>query len=90
MSAYVAGKSSGEIGLKYGLENVIKLGSNENPLGTSPKALQAMTKALNIVSTYPDGDTSDLPGAWSVYPYLPSGTIIVSDTNNGLFILTNP
>ena len=27
-------------------------------------------------------------GAWSVYPYLPSGTIIVSDGIHGLFILT--
>ena len=38
--------------------------------------------------TYPKDDDITLYGAWSVYPYLPSGTIIVSDTDNGLFILT--
>jgi len=38
--------------------------------------------------TYPASDATEFAGAWSVYPYLPSGTIIVSDTSNGLFILT--
>jgi choice-of-anchor B domain-containing protein len=40
--------------------------------------------------TFPDNDAVEFNGAWSVYPYLPSGTIIVSDTTNGLFILTPP
>ena len=40
--------------------------------------------------TFPENDGVDFAGAWSVYPYLPSGTIIVSDVDNGLFILTNP
>jgi hypothetical protein len=40
--------------------------------------------------TFPDNDAVEFDGAWSVYPYLPSGTIIVSDTTNGLFILTPP
>jgi len=38
--------------------------------------------------TYPADDSRDFDGAWSVYPYLPSGNIIVSDISNGLFILT--
>ena len=38
--------------------------------------------------TFPDGDGPDFDGAWSVYPYLPSGTIIVSDIQSGLFVLT--
>jgi len=38
--------------------------------------------------TYPDNRAGGFPGAWSVYPYLPSGTIIVSDGTNGLFILS--
>lgn len=37
--------------------------------------------------TFPAGDARDFDGAWSVYPYLPSGTVIVSDISNGLFIL---
>jgi choice-of-anchor B domain-containing protein len=40
--------------------------------------------------TFPANNAVDFDGAWSVYPYLPSGTIIVSDISNGLFILTAP
>jgi choice-of-anchor B domain-containing protein len=38
--------------------------------------------------TYPANDSIAFDGAWSVYPYFPSGNIIVSDSSNGLFILT--
>jgi choice-of-anchor B domain-containing protein len=38
--------------------------------------------------TFPDSDAVNFDGAWSVYPYLPSGNIIVSDVTNGLFVLT--
>ena len=42
--------------------------------------------------TFPESDDDKsavgLQGAWSVYPYLPSGTIIVSDISNGLFVLS--
>ena len=38
--------------------------------------------------TYPQGDDNGLDGAWSVYPYLDSGAIIVSDQTNGLFVLS--
>ena len=43
---------------------------------------------IAFFDTYPANDTKAFSGAWSVYPYLPSGTVIVSDTRNGLFILT--
>ncbi len=48
---------------------------------------------IAFFDTFPRGDfisqnaLSDL-GAWSVYPYLPSGNIIVSDFTTGLFILS--
>lgn len=37
--------------------------------------------------TYPADDDTAFDGAWSVYPYFASGTVIVSDTDRGLFIL---
>ena len=40
--------------------------------------------------TFPDSEAAEFDGAWSVYPYLPSGTILVSDVSNGLFILSLP
>ena len=43
---------------------------------------------IAFFDTFPQSDGAALEGAWSVYPYLPSGTIIVSDIYNGLFVLS--
>lgn len=37
--------------------------------------------------TFPADDSRNFDGAWSVYPYLPSGTAIVNDISNGLYVL---
>ena len=43
---------------------------------------------IAFFDTFPSNDNTAFQGAWSVYPYLPSGTLIVSDINKGLFILS--
>lgn len=53
---YVPGKPIDEVKRELGLKNVIKLASNENPYGPSPKALQAIRRAAKDVNRYPDGD----------------------------------
>jgi histidinol-phosphate aminotransferase len=52
---YVPGKPIEDVKREYGLDDVIKLASNENPLGVSPRALQAMQEALPRLNHYPDG-----------------------------------
>lgn len=42
---------------------------------------------IGFFDTYPDDDNTGFDGAWTVYPYLPSGNIIISDGTNGLFIV---
>ncbi|HRI44288.1 MAG TPA: choice-of-anchor B family protein [Fimbriimonadaceae bacterium] len=44
---------------------------------------------VGFFDTYPTSNSQTFNGAWSNYPYFPSGTVIVSDINRGLFIL-NP
>lgn len=51
---YKPGKPISETQREYGLSKVIKLASNENPLGPSPLALQAVQKSLNAMHLYPD------------------------------------
>lgn len=51
---YKPGKPISETQREYGLKTVYKLASNENPLGTSPKALEAVRKALDHQNLYPD------------------------------------
>ena len=54
---YIAGKPIEETKRELGLKEVIKLASNENPLGPSPKALKAMRKAVENVNRYPDSNS---------------------------------
>ena len=42
---------------------------------------------VGFFDTYPADDNRGFNGAWSTYPYFPSGTVIVSDINRGLFVL---
>jgi histidinol-phosphate aminotransferase len=55
MEPYMAGLSIEEVGRRYGLKRVVKLASNENPLGPSPLALEAVKSALSASHRYPDG-----------------------------------
>lgn len=64
---YVPGKPMEELRREYGLTDVIKLASNENPLGASPKALAAMKAVLSEVSCYPDGQSYELRQALAVH-----------------------
>lgn len=57
---YKPGKPIGETQREFGLKEVYKLASNENPLGPSPKAIQAITKALNEQHRYPDPSCYEL------------------------------
>lgn len=51
---YVPGKPIEETQREFKLKRVIKLASNENPLGSSPKAIQAVRRALSSLHRYPD------------------------------------
>jgi len=52
---YEAGRSIEEIKQTYGLRDVIKLASNENPLGPSPLARKAISRHLDGLHLYPNG-----------------------------------
>lgn len=52
---YPPGKPIEEVERELGIKNSIKLASNENPLGPSPKAVDAVARALKNLHRYPDG-----------------------------------
>ena len=56
LSPYRPGKPIEELEREYGVKNVVKLASNENPLGPSPRALSAARAALSDINRYPDGN----------------------------------
>lgn len=52
---YEPGLSAEEVQQRFGLDRVVKLASNENPLGSSPLAVQSAQQALANMNLYPDG-----------------------------------
>lgn len=53
---YAPGKPIEEVEREYGIEGSVKLASNENPLGPSPRAMKALKEKLHQLHLYPDGD----------------------------------
>ncbi len=56
LAPYVPGKPVSELQRELGLEKVIKLASNENPLGASPAVAEALQHVWGEVGRYPDGN----------------------------------
>ena len=62
LDPYVPGRSIDEIASEYGVEldRIIKLGSNENPMGPSPQAVKAIVENLKLINQYPESDLQGL------------------------------
>ena len=42
---------------------------------------------MGFFDTYPENNATSFNGVWNVYPFFPSGNIIVSDIDNGFFVI---
>ncbi|MGO8969191.1 MAG: histidinol-phosphate transaminase [Myxococcaceae bacterium] len=63
LKPYVPGKPAADARLETGLPDMVKLASNENPLGPSPKAVEAMRRAAAETHLYPEGSSRELTQA---------------------------
>jgi histidinol-phosphate aminotransferase len=84
IAPYVGGKSTAKPGVK-----VIKLSSNETPLGASPEAIAAYLEAAKTLHRYPDGSAQKLREAIGEVYSLPAEQIICgagSDELIGLLV----
>ena len=79
---YEPGRSIDEVMLEYGLTEVIKLASNENPLGASPKALNLLKNSSKDFHLYPDGNGTKLKKAIAIHEKLSSENIILGNGSN--------
>jgi len=72
LKPYIPGKPIEEVEREFGLRDVVKLASNENPLGPSPRVAGALTDAARNLAFYPDGScyalTNALCAHWGVEP----------------------
>ncbi|HSP88111.1 MAG TPA: aminotransferase class I/II-fold pyridoxal phosphate-dependent enzyme, partial [Ignavibacteriaceae bacterium] len=63
LQPYKAGKPIDELAREKGLTKIVKLASNENPLGPSPKALEVIKKSLNELHRYTNPSSYKLVNA---------------------------
>ncbi|NCN42233.1 histidinol-phosphate transaminase [bacterium] len=84
---YSPGKPISETKREYGLSDVVKLASNECPIGPSEKILAAMTKALQEINRYPDGSAYDLKRAMSKYLKVAPEKLVFGNGSNELIDL---
>ncbi|MFH1824100.1 MAG: histidinol-phosphate transaminase [Candidatus Firestonebacteria bacterium] len=60
LQPYIPGKPVAEVQRELSITDIIKMASNENPLGSSPKAISAIRKVLQDISFYPEGSCYEL------------------------------
>ncbi len=72
LAPYVPGKPIEELERELGIARAVKLASNENPIGPSPKALAVLSEAAQSLNRYPDGGAQRLRDAlaqrWKLTP----------------------
>ncbi|QJR15547.1 histidinol-phosphate transaminase [Usitatibacter palustris] len=87
ISPYVPGKPISETARELGLKeaDILKMASNENPLGSSPKAIAALRGALETLAYYPDGAGFDLKAVISrVFGVKPENLVLGNGSNDVL------
>ncbi len=84
---YKAGKPIEELERELGISNIIKLASNENPLGIGEKACAAIQNAIADLALYPDGSGFDLKNALAKKYALTSEQITLGNGSNEILEL---
>ena len=87
LKPYQPGKPIEELERELGLSNIIKLTSNENPLGPSKSALNAVVQASKELTRYPDGNGFSLKAALAKHVQLTSDQITLGNGSNDVLEL---
>jgi histidinol-phosphate aminotransferase len=84
---YIPGKSIEEVQKEFGAKKWIKLASNENLLGPSPRAVTAIRKELPNIYLYPEGACTVLRQALARKFSLPERMVVVSNGADNLILM---
>lgn len=82
VNPYVPGKPISELKREMGLTRISKLASNENPLGCSPLAVEAMQQAALDIARYPDGSSYELRDALAAFWKVNANQILLGNGSN--------
>ncbi|MDT8437789.1 MAG: histidinol-phosphate transaminase [Wenzhouxiangellaceae bacterium] len=86
LQPYTPGKPIEELEREFGIRDSIKLASNENPFGASPKALAAARAALDDVALYPDASGFALKAALAEHHGLSPDCITLGNGSNDVLV----
>lgn len=84
LAPYQTGKPVEELTREYGVSDVVKLASNENPIGCSPHVTLAITEQLSQLARYPDGNGYYLKQALSNFNDVAIDCITLGNGSNDL------
>jgi histidinol-phosphate aminotransferase len=89
LAPYQAGKPISEVAREFGLEEhkIVKLASNENPLGMPESAKQAMLRAIDDLGRYPDANGFELKAAIGARYTVPEDWITLGNGSNDILEL---
>lgn len=87
IAPYQPGKPISELERELGISGIVKLASNENPLGASPKAVAAAHAALDEIGLYPDGNGFALKDALAQRYDVAHSQIVLGNGSNDLLEL---
>jgi histidinol-phosphate aminotransferase len=88
IAPYQPGKPISELERELGITGIVKLASNENPLGASPKAVAAARAALDEIGLYPDGNGFALKDALVKRYGVTHNQIVLGNGSNDLLELS--
>lgn len=87
LNPYIPGKPISELEREMGISNIVKLASNENPLGSSPLAIQAMKSVIGEIELYPDGNGFALKKALAAKHDVEMDCITLGNGSNDVLVL---
>ena len=87
IAPYQPGKPIPELERELGISGIVKLASNENPLGCSPLAVAAMHEAIKTIALYPDGNGFELKEALSLRYGIEHARIVLGNGSNDMLEL---
>jgi histidinol-phosphate aminotransferase len=87
IAPYQPGKPISELERELGITGIVKLASNENPLGASPAAVAAMQEAIKTIALYPDGNGFELKDALSKRYGVEHARIVLGNGSNDMLEL---
>ena len=87
IAPYQPGKPISELERELGITGIVKLASNENPLGCSPLAVAAMHEAIKTIALYPDGNGFELKDALFKRYGVEHSSIVLGNGSNDMLEL---